>query len=150
VLKLTYLLPSPQPSAALCRTLTLHGVEATGKTSIAKGLLASLSSHVPALRHAIIHAGRCITARHLFESIVAAVAEALEDDDNDAHGASARCETLAQLDVELCRLLKYRQHDDDFRFVLVLDAIDRARDAPTTLMPALARMSEIVRPPPSL
>ena len=60
-----------------------------------------------------------------------------------------RCETLAALDVELCRMLKYTDRGDGFRFVLVLDAIDRAREAPPTLMPGLARLSEIVRLPAS-
>lgn len=57
-----------------------------------------------------------------------------------------RCETLAQLTVELTKMLKYPVREDaGWRFVLVLDAIDRQRDAPPTLLPALARLSEIVR-----
>ena len=58
-----------------------------------------------------------------------------------------RCETLAQLAVELSGMLKYPVRDPRWRFVLVLDSVDRQRDAPPTLLPALARLSEIVRPP---
>jgi origin recognition complex subunit 5 len=42
-------------------------------------------------------------------------------------------------------MLKYTPRPDGFRFVLVFDAVDRQRDAPHTLLPALARLSEIVR-----
>jgi origin recognition complex subunit 5 len=58
--------------------------------------------------------------------------------------APSRCETLSQLTVELSKILKYTPRPDGFRFVLVFDGIDRQRDAPHTLLPALARLSEIV------
>lgn len=136
--------PPSQPDAAPCRNLTLHGVEATGKTAVTSSLLYHLTANVPRLRYAVVNAAQCITARHLFESVVASVAEAIEwPQDNVAK----RCETLAQLAVELCRMLKYPKRGDRFTFILVLDAIDRARDAPPTLLPGLARLSEIVRPP---
>lgn len=44
-------------------------------------------------------------------------------------------------------MLKYEDRGEDFRFVLVLDGLDKARDAPPTLVPAMARLSEIVRLP---
>jgi origin recognition complex subunit 5 len=123
------------------------------------------------LRHAIVSAGQCITSRHLFERIVSSVAEALEwsppllpphdgllqDSSGTAaisaggpvRGVRRRCETLAQLNVELSRMLKYEDRGDGFRFVLVLDGLDKARDPPPTLVPAMARLSEIVHPPSS-
>ncbi|KAL6866344.1 hypothetical protein ACO1O0_002452 [Amphichorda felina] len=133
--------PTLQPNAAPCRNLTLHGVEATGKTAVASSLLYHLSINVSNVRYAVVNAAQCITARHLFETVVAAVAEALEWPQEDV---AKRCETLAQLDVELCRMLKYPNRPSRFSFILVLDAIDRARDAPPTLMPGLARLSEII------
>lgn len=129
------------PSAAPVRTLTIHGVESTGKTAITTSLLASLSSHLPTLRHAIVNAVQCITARHLFEAIVASVAQAIDWPEDDL---CRRCETLSALSVELSKLLKYPVREDGWRFVLVVDGIDRARDAPYTLLPGLARLSEIV------
>lgn len=59
---------------------------------------------------------------------------------------SSRCETLAQFPVELSRILSHTQRPAAFRFVLVFDAIDRQREAPPTLLPALARLADIVRP----
>ncbi|KAG9251762.1 origin recognition complex subunit Orc5 [Emericellopsis atlantica] len=129
------------PSAAPCRTLTIHGVESTGKSAITASLLASLARPTPNLRYAFVNASQCITARHLFESIVMSIAEALDWPQEDT---AIRCETLAQLDVELVRMLKYPKREDNFRFVLVLDAIDRARDAPSSMLPGLARLSEII------
>ena len=44
-------------------------------------------------------------------------------------------------------MLKYTPRPNGLRFVLVFDGIDRQRDAPHTLLPALARLSEIVGNP---
>jgi origin recognition complex subunit 5 len=94
------------------------------------------------LRYAVVNSAESITARHLYESVVGKVADALE-----WKGAPSRCETLSQLNVELSKMLKYTPRPDGFRFVLVFDGIDRQRDAPHTLLPALARLSEIVSNP---
>ena len=63
--------------------------------------------------------------------------------------APKRCETMAQLAVALGEMLqeKGRRDDSRWRFALVLDSIDRQRDAPATLLPALARLSEMVEKP---
>lgn len=53
---------------------------------------------------------------------------------------ATRCETLAQLAVLMGEVLGGYKG----RFVLVLDGIDRQRDGPPTLLPALARLSEMV------
>lgn len=95
---------------------------------------------------AFVKASQCITGRHLFERIVAAVAARVHQGHEHEH-VGRRCETLAQLAVALTALLAGPARDARSRFVLVLDAIDRQRDAPPTLLPALARMSEIVRGP---
>lgn len=59
-----------------------------------------------------------------------------------------RCESLAQLAVELGRLIeRWAVGTTDTlkrRFVLVFDGIDKQREAPPTLIPALARMGELV------
>lgn len=91
------------------------------------------------LQAAVVNSVQCITGRHLFERIVGEVAKALEWED-----VPRRCETLAQLTVEMVRMVGYPERDPRWRFVLVLDAIDGQRDAPPTLLPALARLSEIV------
>ncbi|KAL3963752.1 hypothetical protein ACCO45_000756 [Purpureocillium lilacinum] len=102
------------------------------------------------LRYAIVNAAQCITGRHLFERIVGAVADALRRDARDDDERRRwdqqrrRCETLSQLTVALGAMLRDPTRDPRWRFVLVLDAIDRQRDAPPTLLPALARLSEII------
>ncbi|KAK4133027.1 hypothetical protein BT67DRAFT_480073 [Trichocladium antarcticum] len=131
------------PGAAPCRNLVIHGTEATGKSAITAALLARLAAQTDddevGVRYAIVNSVECITSRHLYETVVGKVAGALEWE-----AAPPRCETVSQLTVELCKMLKYTPRPDGFRFVLVLDAIDRQRDAPHTLLPALARLSEII------
>ncbi|KAI0100709.1 origin recognition complex subunit 5 C-terminus-domain-containing protein [Hypoxylon sp. NC0597] len=135
------------PRAAPCRNLIIHGTEATGKSAVTTRLLQTLSSSATSdseslLNYAIVKSAECVTARHLFERTVGSVADALQGEEG---GAVGRCETLAALTVELTKLLKYDQrHDTNSRFVLVFDGIDRQREAPPTLLPALARLSEII------
>lgn len=84
----------------------------------------------------------CITGRHLLESTVGAVAEALELEEQ-----AGKCESLAQLAVELQTLLElWQEGGGSKRFVLVFDGIDRQNDAPQTLLPALGRLAEVVSP----
>lgn len=92
------------------------------------------------LDYARIDASQCITARHLFESIIGSVATALGADQT----APRRCETLAQLAVHFGDLLQSPSQSSRWRFVLILDSIDKQRDAPPTLLPALAQLSELV------
>ncbi|KAF5001454.1 hypothetical protein FGRMN_1050 [Fusarium graminum] len=134
-----------EPDAAPCRNLVVHGATATGKSAIVSQLVSDLVTNVNndassgGLRAAVVNSVQCITGRHLFESIVGQVAEALQWED-----VPRRCETLAQLTVEMVKMVQYPKRDARWRFVLVLDAIDRQRDAPPTLLPALARLSEII------
>ncbi|KAK4465933.1 putative origin recognition complex subunit orc5 protein [Cladorrhinum samala] len=138
------------PNAAPCRNLVVYGTEATGKTAITTAALAKLEESCntdnghddePLLRHAIINSTECITARHLYESVVDKVSRALQ-----WPTTPPRCETVSQLVVELSKMLKYTTppRPNNFRFVLVFDGIDRQREAPHTLLPALARLSEII------
>ncbi|KAI1495846.1 origin recognition complex subunit 5 C-terminus-domain-containing protein [Biscogniauxia marginata] len=138
------------PRAAPCRNLVVHGTEATGKSAITTALLQALGDGRD-LSYAIVKSAECVTARHLYERTVGLVAGALKWD-----GAVGRCETLAALTVELTKMLKYAERaggDNESasdnttrrrRFVLVFDGIDRQRDAPPTLLPALARLAEII------
>jgi origin recognition complex subunit 5 len=96
-----------------------------------------------ALQFAIVKSAECITGRHLLEQTVGAVAKAVE-----WTGASGRCESLSQLVVELGKLLSGRAPntagDAKRGFVLVFDGIDKQREPPPTLLPALARLGEVV------
>lgn len=93
------------------------------------------------LIYARVDASQCITARHLFERIIDSVATALDAGES----APRRCETLAQLAVSIGDLLRNSGRGPGWRFILVLDSIDKQRDAPATLLPALARLSEMVK-----
>ncbi|KAL6871601.1 origin recognition complex subunit 5 C-terminus domain-containing protein [Trichoderma longibrachiatum] len=140
--------------AAPCRNLVIHGAEATGKSSVTRQLLAQLSEsnetangRAAGLVHATVDVARCISGRHLFESIIAAATDALRARDGSAGGdvPYQRCETLAQLAASLNSVFDEPQLKNELtHFVLVLDGMDRQRDAPPTLMPALARLCETI------
>ncbi|KAJ1325006.1 origin recognition complex subunit 5 [Microdochium nivale] len=140
------------PRAAPCRNLIIHGTEATGKTAVTTALLSAMRDDPSTdLRYAVVKSTECVTARHLYERTVAAVADAL-----GWQGRLGSCETLAALTVELSKMLLGHFASPDppqtslpttpppKRFVLVFDAIDRQRDSPPLLLPGLARLSEII------
>ncbi|KAJ9666134.1 hypothetical protein H2201_003812 [Coniosporium apollinis] len=120
----------PSPSAVVA-----HGLEATGKSSIIKSFLKS--SNIP---HAIIDSRECITGRHLLERTASCVDAYQNFGDGEANTPLySRTENISALAVHLQRLL-----EGAGRFVLVFDGIDRQREAPPTLLPALARFGEII------
>jgi origin recognition complex subunit 5 len=116
----------------------VYGLPSTGKTSITRQIANDLS-----LAHAYINCAECITARHLYEKTASTVLEALGDDVERLRLQQqklGRCENLAALSTQLQGLLEGRNGT----FVLVLDGIDRQREAPPTLIPAIARLGELV------
>ena len=130
----------------------LHGLEATGKSSVTRAVLEELSASeitdsdegtIPQgiIRYTIVKSAECISGRHLLEQTIGSIAKA-----TDWKGDVARCENLAQLVVEVEKLLRkwFTSENGTKRFVLVLDGIDHQREAPPTLSPALARLVEIV------
>ena len=90
---------------------------------------------------AIVRSQECITQRHLLERAIANTKEALERQVDEAHvGAiEERCESISAFVVVLQRLLAGRQ-----KLTLVFDGIDNQRDAAPTLLPAIARLGEVV------
>lgn len=135
----------------------IHGSEATGKSSVTNQLLVQLSHNNEAstnqastLVHATVNVARCISGRHFFESIIAAVTTAVRawSGNGDGEVESQRCETLAQLAASLGVIFDEPQLKDGLtHFILVLDGMDKQRDPPPTLMPALARLCETVSQP---
>lgn len=104
---------------------------------------------VSALRvpHAIVRSTECITGRHLLTKILWATLEALERKGEWERFGKGRCEHVSALAVLLGGILAELPGDDDGnggKFVLVLDGIDKQREAPQTLLPALARLGEVV------
>ena len=125
-----------QPSFPSPSTIVLHGVEATGKSLAISAVLDTLDTPF-----AILQSQECITTRHLLERTIAAVKETLGADGQleDANNFDGRCESISAFTVELQRLL-----GGSGKFVLVLDGIDRQREAAPTLLPAITRLGEIV------
>lgn len=124
-------LPSPPFAVA-------HGLTATGKSSIVRKYL-ELSEHP----HAIINSRECITGRHLLERTTTSVLDALDEYDGGSldRRPYSRTDSLSVLVVHLQKMLEGRRN----KLVLVFDGIDRQREAPPTLLPALARFGESVR-----
>ncbi|KAK5122763.1 hypothetical protein LTR85_003678 [Meristemomyces frigidus] len=130
--QLSALLHPTRPSPS---TIVAYGPHATGKSSILKAYLGGKG-----LQHAIIQCRECVTGRHLLERTVAAVHAATQEDvDGETEGYIGRCENISALAVHLQRLLAKQD-----KFVLVFDGIDRQREAPPTLLPALARLGEMI------
>lgn len=131
-------LTAKQPSLPSPPLLVAHGLTATGKSSLVRSYL-SLSG----LPHSIIDSRECITGRHLLERTITSCLDALDeyDDVQLDRKPYSRTENLNALVTNLQRLLEGRG-----KFVLVLDGIDKQREAPPTLLPALARFGETVRP----
>ncbi|KAF2734225.1 hypothetical protein EJ04DRAFT_577120 [Polyplosphaeria fusca] len=124
------------PDHASPTLVVVHGLTATGKTSLVKSYLSS--SGIP---HTIVHSRECITGRHLLERTVSSCLDALEEysDGRLDRRPYSRTENINSLVVNLGRMLEDRE-----RFVLVLDGIDRQREMPPTFLPALARIGEYV------
>ncbi|KAI4105881.1 MAG: hypothetical protein LQ339_003199 [Xanthoria mediterranea] len=111
--------------------LVLHGTEATGKSLTISALLSAIDTP-----SAIIRSKECVTTRHLLERTLTEVQEALGD---NAPPVDGRCESISAFVVQLQRLL-----EDQKKFILVFDNIDRQREAAPTLLPALARLGELI------
>ena len=103
------------------------------------------------MAHTIVRSSECITGRHLFTKILWGFLDALGLKDEWEGLGKGRCEHVSSLVVLLARCLelaKEKVKDSTTgkrdKFVLVLDGIDRQREAPQTLLSALARMGEVV------
>lgn len=114
-------------------------MSATCKSTILRGVLSTLQ--VP---HAFVRSSECITARHLLTKILWNTLEALGQKDEWEKYGKGRCEHVSTLAVLLEESLAVRAEEQRGKFVLVLDEIDRQREAPQTLLSALARLGEIV------
>ncbi|KAJ5716847.1 hypothetical protein N7488_002493 [Penicillium malachiteum] len=120
-------------------TLVVHGVSATCKSSIISGVLSALETP-----HAIVRSSECITGRHLLTKILWNTLEAFGQKDEWEKFGKGRCEHVSTLAVLLEECLAARPVEKRGKFVLVLDEIDRQREASPTLLSALARLGELI------
>ncbi|RAL12083.1 putative RNA-binding protein [Aspergillus homomorphus CBS 101889] len=128
-------------------SIVVHGISATCKTTIVRHVLAALE-----IPHALVRSPECITGRHLLTKILWATLEALGKRDEWEKYGKGRCEHVSSLAVLLNECLasvsssvsstEPAKRTD--KFVLVLDGIDKQREAPPTLLPALARLGEVI------
>ncbi|KAJ5721855.1 uncharacterized protein N7483_009789 [Penicillium malachiteum] len=125
-------LPSPP-------TLVVHGVSATCKSTILSSVLSALETP-----HAIVRSSECITGRHLLTKILWNTLEAFGQKDEWEKFGKGRCEHVSTLAVLLEECLAARPVEKRGKFVLVLDEIDRQREASPTLLSALARLGELI------
>lgn len=128
-----------QPNVPSPPALVVHGVSATCKSTVIRGVLSTLG--VP---HAVVRSTECITGRHLLTKILWNTLEALGQEHEWEKYGKGRCEHVSSLAVLLEECLAARAAEKRGKFVLVLDEIDRQREAPHTLLSALARVGEIV------
>ncbi|KAI4242466.1 MAG: hypothetical protein L6R40_004020 [Gallowayella cf. fulva] len=125
---------NPADSLPLSRdppNLVLHGTEATGKSFTINALLKLIQTP-----SAIIRSKECITTRHLLQRTLTEIQNALG---NTAPSIDGRCESISAFVLQLQRLL-----DGQKKFILVFDNVDRQREAAPTLLPALARLGELI------
>ncbi|KAL4872731.1 hypothetical protein BDV12DRAFT_182759 [Aspergillus spectabilis] len=120
-------------------TIVVHGISATGKSTIVSNVLAALE--VP---HAIVRSPECITGRHFMTKILWATLEALGRRNEWEKFGKGRCEHVSSLAVLLGECLASSPGKEVEKFALVLDGIDNQREAPPTLLPALARLGEMI------
>ena len=125
-----------QPSVASPSNVVVYGVPATGKSFTICAILNAIDT--PAV---VINSHECITTRHLLERTISATKEALKGQSNreEVDIRDGRCDSISAFVVELQHLLEGRG-----KFILAFDGIDDQREAAPTLLPAIARLGEIV------
>ncbi|KKK24847.1 origin recognition complex subunit Orc5 [Aspergillus ochraceoroseus] len=125
------------PSTSSPPTIVVHGISSTCKSTIVTNVLSALE--VP---HAVVRSPECITGRHLLTKILWATLGALGRRDEWEKFGKGRCEHVSTLAVLLGECLASTPSKHIEKFVLVLDGIDKQREAPPTLLSALARLGE--------
>ena len=125
-----------KPNFASPPILLVHGLQATGKTLTIRCVLASLS--IPS---AVASSKECITTRHLLERTLATVMNSLHAQTRGTPiNFDGKCDSISAFVIQLQCLLEGKG-----KYILVFDGIDRQREASPTLLPAIARLGEIVR-----
>ncbi|KKA22193.1 Origin recognition complex subunit Orc5 [Rasamsonia emersonii CBS 393.64] len=127
------------PSVPSPSTLVLYGISATCKSTITRAVLSAL--RVP---HAIIRCAECITGRHLLTKILLETLSAVGLEDEWERFGKGKCEHVSTLAVLLADALAPTSGKRVEKFVLVLDGIDKQREAPQMLLSALARLGEVI------
>lgn len=139
-----------QPNFLSPSTTVVYGVKSTGKSLTVKSVLESCNI----TRHAIIQSADWVDSRELLEAVISAVVsmskkeekeeeevEEVEEEDNNKkeHIDEIRCESISAFVVQLQLLLEGKG-----KTILVFDGIDRQQEPWLSLLPAIARLGEVV------
>lgn len=98
--------------------------------------------------HTIIRCAECITGRHLLTKILLETLRALGLEAEWERFGKGKCEHVSTLVVLLSDILSLSVENNGQKknkFILVLDGIDKQREASQMLLAALARLGEVVR-----
>ena len=130
-----------QPSFVSPSTTIVYGVESTGKSLTVSSVLESCCN----IRHALVHSADWMDTGELLEAIIVGVTNiSIENglkasmDPVKIH-ERIRWDDLTSFYNKIRLLLEGKGHT-----ILVLDGIDRQREAWQTLLPAMSRLGEIV------
>ncbi|KAH8691131.1 hypothetical protein BGW36DRAFT_400483 [Talaromyces proteolyticus] len=119
--------------------LVLHGISATCKSTITRAVLEALN--VP---HTVVRCAECITGRHLLTKILLETLRVLDLGDEWERFGKGKCEYVSTLVVLLTDAFSSSKGKGVDKFILVLDGIDKQRDASQMLLAALARLGEVI------
>lgn len=90
----------------------------------------------------VIHSADWVDSRELLEAAISAVVNISKEgneEDVNTEIIDGRCESISAFVVQLQLLLEGKG-----KFILVFDGIDRQREPWLTLLPAVARLGEVV------
>ena len=129
------------PSPSL---LVAYGLEETDKLKCIVSVLEARNR-----THALVKCQDCLSQRHLLSKIYASCVVALGEAERiEEYG---KIDTLNSLVVNLQKLFEKTAKDGQYeKLVLVLDAIDEQRGGSATLLPALARLPDLMPDPSAL
>lgn len=126
-----------QPGFSSPSTTVIHGVKSTGKTLTISSVLELCRA-----RHVVVQSADWVDSRELLEAAISAVVNIPKEGDEEDVGADiidGRCESISAFVVQLQLLLEGKGST-----ILVFDGIDRQREPWLTLLPAVARLGEVV------
>lgn len=133
-------------------TTVVHGVKSTGKSLTISSLFKSCNQKKNNIRHAIVRSADWLDSRELLQAVLSAVVNISKEEnmkknvvdrdtdiDTDNTDGRRRCESISAFVVQLQLLLEGKG-----KTILVIDGIDRQREPWQTLLPAIARLGEVV------
>lgn len=126
-----------QPNFCSPSTTVIHGVKSTGKSLTISSVLEACNA-----RHVVVQSADWIDSRELLEAAISAVVSLSNngtEENVSKEIVDGRCESISAFVVQLQLLLEGKENT-----ILVFDGIDRQREPWLTLLPAVARLGEVV------